>query len=229
MTMMPKLVPTRVFKRRLTSFAKVRAFVGAIKRNRRFLVDHGKLAQKTYLDLGCGPNTDPEFINVDYGWHPGIDICWDITKPLPLSDGRIKGIYTEHCLEHLPPDCIESVLQDCFRLLASQGTLRIVVPDGELYLRAYCATLSDGDRTRIPYSESDQIGEIYSPIMSVNRIFREHGHLYIYDFDCLRRLLEKTGFTDIRKCAFRDGRDPNLLRDSPSREVESLYLEARRP
>jgi hypothetical protein len=65
--------------------------------------------------------------------------------------------------------------------------------------------------------------------MSVNRIFREHGHLFIYDFATLAQLLARRGFTAIRREQFRSGRDPQLLIDSEHRAHESLYLEAQRP
>ena len=81
----------------------------------------------------------------------------------------------------------------------------------------------------LPYANADRFKDIYSPILSVNRIFRAHGHLCIYDFDLLRQLLHRNGFVDIRKETFASGRDPQLLIDSASRAVESLYAEASKP
>ena len=63
-------------------------------------------------------------------------------------------------------------------------------------------------------------------MMSVNRIFRGHGHLFIYDFDTLAKMLHKHGFQDVRKEQFLRGRDPRLLIDMEWRAVESLYVEA---
>ena len=65
--------------------------------------------------------------------------------------------------------------------------------------------------------------------MRVNRIFREHGHLFIYDFDTMRQLMERNGFVSIKKETYRSGRLPALLRDTEHRAHESLYVEASKP
>ena len=62
--------------------------------------------------------------------------------------------------------------------------------------------------------------------MSINSVFRDHGHLYAYDFDCLALMLRKAGFDLISKEEFMKGRDKILLIDSEYRKIESLYVEA---
>ena len=81
----------------------------------------------------------------------------------------------------------------------------------------------------MPYGNEDAIQGIYSPAMSVNRILREHGHQFIYDFATLKDMLKAAGFVSIRKMKFGDGCDQLLLLDSPSRAIESLYVEAKKP
>ena len=215
--------------RPLSSYAKVRHFVGAALRGRAWLIAQSRLAGKQYLNLGCGPNSRPEFINLDYLWHPGIDVCWDVTRGLPLESKKLAGIFTEHCLEHLPVATLAGVFAECRRVLRSGGTLRVVVPDGELYLTRYADLVRGAAGAELPYAGDDKMNGIYSPIMSVNRIFREHGHLYIHDFAMLKALLERSGFVDVTKRAFMVGRDPALLVDTEARAVESLYLEASAP
>jgi hypothetical protein len=84
------------------SYAKVQWMISALIRNRRAFAN---LKQPgTYLDIGCGPNTHTGFCNLDYAWHPGIDVCWDITRRLPFSDRYVGGVFTEHCLEHFALD-----------------------------------------------------------------------------------------------------------------------------
>ena len=60
----------------------------------------------------------------------------------------------------------------------------------------------------------------------LNRIFHEHGHLFIWDFETLAAALLKSDFHDVTKTAFGEGRDDRLLIDTRYREVESLYVEA---
>ena len=100
------------------------------------------------------------------------------------------------------------------------GTVRVVVPDGQIYFDLYQAKKTDKS-VRLPYDDEEE-----TPDISINRIFRRHGHLFIYDFETMKLQLERAGFRDIKKESFRTGRDPRLLLDLAERKVESLYVEA---
>jgi len=217
------------FWRPVSSYSKVQHFVAHVIRNHRFHIDSALIQKKDYLDLGCGSNIHDSFVNLDYSWRPGIDVCWDVTKGIPLTSQSVKGVFSEHCLEHLPFTSIRYVLSECFRVLQKGGTLRIIVPDGELYLTKYTDIIRGQTATNLPYSQNDAVEGLYGPIMSVNRIFREHGHLFIYDFDILNKLLVRQGFTSVKKESFMSGRDDRLLIDSEHRAIESLYVEATKP
>lgn len=214
--------------RPITSYAKVRALLGNLRRNRRPQFAAPRLSARQYLDIGCGLNVHPSFVNLDYSWHPGIDVVCDITRGIPFPNHRFDGIFSEHCLEHISLASVDSVMRECYRILRPGGVLRIALPDGELYLRQYLEYLN-GAEVVLPCSSGDAFEGIYSPILSVNRIFRSHGHLFIYDADLLSKLLGRNGFHDIQKESFRSGRNPALLRDTESRRAESLYLEAAKP
>lgn len=215
--------------RSITSYAKIQAIIAMVIRNRTFHIQKAVNSHKKYLNVGCGSNSHQNFVNLDYNWNPQIDICWDITKGIPLPNESVEGVYTEHCLEHLPFRTIDFVLNEFWRVLKPGGTVRIIVPDGELYLTRYTNLLNGKTTESLPYSESDGWHELYSPIMSINRIFRTHGHLFISDFDCFRQLLVKNGFSEIKQESFMNGRDSNLLIDSEHRAIESLYVEATKP
>src|SRR6187551_3493405 len=89
--------------RKLTDYTKVQVFIGGVIRGKEFWIDRKRIRDLEYLDIGCGPNVNPDFVNLDYEWRPKVDVCWDlIKKDLPFPDNRFKGIYTEHCFEHLP-------------------------------------------------------------------------------------------------------------------------------
>jgi len=155
----------------ITTSAVVRGLIALALRNRAFHIRREEIEQKEYLDLGCGPNTHADFINLDYGWRPEIDVVWDVTRGLPFRSQRVRGVFTEHCLEHLPFEAADYVLSECWRILRPEGTIRIVVPDGELYLTRY-TRITDGEaEIKLPYFENDSYDGLYSPIMSVNRIY----------------------------------------------------------
>jgi len=208
------------FSRRITDFYKVQRAISALIRNNTVLTKRG-LDHKEYLDVGCGNNTGPDFVNLDYFWNPGIDVCWDITtKALPFGNDRFKGIYTEHCLEHIGLEDCERNIQEFHRILKPGGRVRIIVPDGEMLFEIYHERRNGGDR-RMPHEDG------YSSMMqSINGVFRNHGHQFIYDFETMRLLLERNGFKNVEKLAYQKGHDPRLIRDTETRSRESLYVEA---
>lgn len=207
--------------RPILSYSKVQLAMAYLTRGKTVFIKRNNFKDKILLNVGCGPFPKDNFINLDYEWRPGLDICWDITKKAyPLTNEKVEGIFTEHCLEHIPYEkCIEN-LKEFYRLLKPGGTLRIVVPDGEIYCDLYQRRKTDKTVT-FPYVTVDE-----APMVSINRIFRGHGHLFIYDFEVFRRILGEAGFRNIKKEAFRQGRDERLLIDRKEREVESLYVEA---
>jgi predicted SAM-dependent methyltransferase len=211
--------------RPIRSYSKVQNLISRLKRNRHAQVSTAIRKKKEYLDIGCGPQMHEHCLNLDYSWREGLDLCWDVTRGLPLPTASMRGIFSEHCLEHLPFGAVPAVLAECWRVLKPGGVFRLIVPDGELYLRGYAA-IADGASLRLPYADGDAWQGMYTPMMSINRIFRDHGHLFIYDFETLERLLAKAGFSGIAKCKFNEGRDSKLLIDTASRAEESLRIEA---
>jgi predicted SAM-dependent methyltransferase len=158
------------------------------------------------LDVGCGPNARATNLNLDFQWRPGVDICCDITRPLPLADGYVSGLFSEHCLEHIPFSSALDVLRGFHRVLQPGAFARIIVPDFEIYLDEYLR-FRDGGAAAMPYAEEDPIAGVYTPMISINRIFRGHGHQFIYDFPTLAVMLERAGFVDIDKRKCGDSRD----------------------
>jgi predicted SAM-dependent methyltransferase len=179
------------------------------------------------LDVGCGPNARPGNLNLDFHWRPGVDICCDITRPLPLDDGYVSGVFTEHCLEHIPFKAALDVLREFHRVMQPGSYARIIVPDFEIYLDEYIRFRDTGSAS-MPYAADDPIAGIYSPMLSMNRIFRGHGHQFIYDFATLAAMLGQAGFVDIGKRRMGESHDQRLLLDSPERAIESLYVEAQK-
>jgi predicted SAM-dependent methyltransferase len=205
--------------RSLTSYDRVRRFIGASIRNKPIQF---RWVRKTgYLNAGCGPNIASGFMNLDYYWRPGI-LCWDVTQELPFENSSLQGVYSEHCLEHLSYEDAGKALREFGRVLMPNGRLRIVVPDAELYINLYVKSRS-GEKVVIPYEEELPIR---TPLFALNHIMRDHGHLYAYDFEAMKELIKQAGFKSITRTAFGSGEDPSLLIDTPTRACESLYVEA---
>jgi len=211
-------------------YKKVQHFISRFVRGNRLGMRKDRITGKEYLDVGCEYIVHDNFINLDYMWHPKLDMCWDVTNKMPLPDASLKGIYTEHCLEHITIYQMDDVLKDFYRLLKPGGTVRIIVPSGTVYLNAYIDRHMKGSDTPFPYEFQDPVEEgFYTPMMSLNRIMRKWGHQFIYDYETLELMLRKNGFIDIKQEEYRVGRDPVLLMDTDWRADESLIAEASKP
>ncbi len=203
------------------SYHKVQKVISDLIRGSSLFINKGRLRRSELLNIGCGVWPDPAFINLDYHWMPGVDVCWDLTRGrLPFRDASIRGVYSEHCLDCIPHEHFKRQLRGIHRVLKPGGVFRLVLPDGELYLDLYQKRKTDKSVV-FPYGEKEATG-----MMSVNRYAREHTHRYSYDFETLALLLREAGFRNIERKAFKVGSMPELLIDRPERRIESLYVEA---
>lgn len=218
------------FGRRLTSYSLVQENIGRLMRNNKLQLSNARIKGLSLLDVGCGQNFHKHMINLDYNWQPGVDLCWDVTKGIPYDDGRLTGIFSEHCLEHLALEKAEALLRECRRVLADGGVIRIVVPDAERYLLTYARRMSGDGEALFPFEGIISYKGIRSPILYVNAMFYRDrdspfGHRFIYDGSFLIELLRLAGFSDAYRCAINQGRMPELILDTPRRGQESLYVE----
>jgi predicted SAM-dependent methyltransferase len=211
--------------RKLTDYSKVQWLITRLVRNSPLF--RQSVRPGSYLNLGCGPNIDKGFVNVDATWVPGLNICCDITRGLPCPDGSIAGIFTEHCFEHFSLHDGRALLRECWRVLAPMSVIRLVVPDLEIYARSYVKHL-EGIEVALPIEPYVNRSNVAAPVALINELFYGSGHKFIYDFQALSDLLKEARFGEITKQAFGQGTDQKLLIDSPSRRSESLYVEARK-
>jgi SAM-dependent methyltransferase len=143
-------------------------------------------------------------------------------EKLPFADGTVGVVYSSHMLEHLARDEAEAFLLECRRVLQPGGTLRLVVPDLERYVRAY---VEDGDANDFVDGLHMAHGEDGSIARRLFVGFR--GHRWMYDGGSLKALVEGAGFEAVELLPPGETRldDPAGL-DLREREEDSLYLEA---
>jgi|ERR1700730_5679206 len=219
------------FSRPITSYAAIQKWVAACIRNSHWQTRSSRITNLQYLDLGCGQNTHGNFINLDYLWHPKIDVCWDVSRGIPFPGQSLRGVFTEHCLEYFPLPIAEAIMREIHRVLVPGGRVRIILPDAELYLTRYTDRLRQCSDVLLPFEPECAYGDIVNPILAVNRIFYQDQdqraeHRFIYDSNFLCQLLSRCGFSKTVRASFMNGGDKNLLIDTKSRAIESLYVEA---
>ena len=174
------------------------------------------------LHLGCGSVIKPGWLNIDL--HPKADLNLDLREPLPFPSQSAKLIYSEHVFECFAyPEPIGSLLRECLRILQPGGILSFAVPDGHLVLEHYLKN----NHPEVEEAHNRLNPEWCStPMDHVNYCFRGVNGVeqrWYYDVDSVHRLLERTGFCDVRQRSF----DPSL--DQAVREIGSLYVECRKP
>lgn len=190
------------------------------------------------VQLGCGQNGKPGWVNLDRRRYPGVNCVYDCRRSLPFPDGSVQALYAEHFLEHL--DYTEEVpefLMECARVLAPEGTLRLVVPDMGAYLRAYSLPVDEAwERFRqlrpLGAGGLDPAYECHyrTRMELINTVISQgHQHRFAYDYEQLHYVLSQYPFRDIEQSTFAISRSAALANmDSLKRASESLYVEATR-
>jgi hypothetical protein len=183
------------------------------RRARRLVHSAGPLR----LHLGCADNYLPGWLNIDLA-RPGrkLDLRWDLRRPVPLPAGSVQAIFAEHLLEHLTLGQALGVVEECRRLLDRGGVLHIGVPDLDRYVRS-----CQGDD---PLLAEVRPGRP-TPAVAFCEVFYRYGHRSMYDFDTLQVLCLETGFDEVHRSAFGEGRILPCP-DTPARQPETLYVEA---
>jgi len=184
------------------------------------------------VNLGCGGTGQEGWVNVDMYGGPNVNLVYDVRKRLPLRSGSAKGIFCEHFLEHLEySEEVPFFIAECYRLLKPGGVLRLIVPDGEAYLRAYCSGGWEALARIRPLHEGRKdywYGNRFETRMElINLVFRQATeHQFAYDWETLGAALAKHGFSAIVRASYGQGYLPELIIDKRARASESLYVEA---
>jgi predicted SAM-dependent methyltransferase len=139
------------------------------------------------LHLGCGWVHIDGWVNIDL-FATSADVVWDLRHGIPLPDGSAAAIFHEHMLEHLSLRDGHLLAQECLRVLAPDGVLRVGVPDAGLCLDSY-AGRADPD-----WARSRPTG-----MLAVQSLFYEHGHRSMWDGETLTRALLAAGFAQARR------------------------------
>jgi predicted SAM-dependent methyltransferase len=186
----------------------------------RALPCHARMAGER-LNLGCGPHPAPGWINADIHPYPGVDLCGDVRNGLSLPDAAVDVAVAIHLLQDLPWDAIAPVLAELKRVLRPGGLLRIGVPDLDRAIDAY--RRGDAAYFYVPDDDAKSLGA-----KLVTQITWYGSVRTPFTFDYAREQLERAGFQDVTRCAYRQTAhdDPKIV-ELDTRERESLFVEAR--
>lgn len=99
--------------------------------------------EKVKINLGCGNDIKPGYINVDKYNNTGIvDHQWDLSD-LKVEDESIDEIYTSHVFEHIEINDVYPVLEEWERALRPGGELIMRLPNLETEVKIWLETPDD--------------------------------------------------------------------------------------
>ena len=190
------------------------------------------------LQLGCGANLLPGWLNTDRGAHAAGATYLDAARPFPLPDGEFDHVFCEHLIEHLDRETGAAMLAESARVLRPGGRIRVSTPDLAVVARLLAP---DGDEAAARYVRwcaegflSAPDGDRRAPV--VNQLFRGWGHRFLYDQATLADALREAGFAEVSRHAYGRSEEPELdgidsHADEDNLEMvsfETLVLEATR-
>ena len=78
------------------------------------------------LNLGCGRDIRPGYVNLDLAKIRGIDVVANLETPLPFADDSFDEVFTSHVLEHVSD--LFALLAELRRICRPGAVIRIYVP-----------------------------------------------------------------------------------------------------
>jgi len=169
------------------------------------------------LNLGCGPNSRPGWLNIDL-FDSRADLQLDLRRRWPFPDGSVAHIYSEHAFEHFEFDQeVPYFLSESLRVLQDGGVFDVGVPDTEWPIRGY----GQPDHEYWRFAPTCHPESCETQLDHLNFHFRQgEQHKYAWDEETLTRSLQRSGFVSIARRPF----DATL--DSESRRTGTLYMRA---
>ena len=177
------------------------------------------------VNVGAGPFGETGWINLDLFDANNISFTYDCRRKLPFRNNSVTRIRCEHVFEHLDRVFEAPVfLAECLRCLKPDGVIRVVVPDAEKFVRAYC------ENTAASWAELDidinGFKEDWQPMDALNKIFHQAGeHKFGYDFGTLSTSIKNVGFKVVERMEYGKSKDILLQNDQANHRYASLYID----
>lgn len=174
------------------------------------------------LNLGCGPDIKPGYVNVDFRKTHESVFQVDLSKfPWPWEDDSAEEILMLDFLEHFPYAATNKMLLEAHRVLKLKGKIIIQVPDlnqcsnaaccKDVFTCNRCGFMFDlnykSDLERM-LSDHSNCGNCKQPILDISRaaVARLYGgqdyegnyHYNAFSFDLLADLLIQNGFGSVK-------------------------------
>lgn len=180
------------------------------------------------LNLGCGGNIIPGYVNISYDegkqnseWY----LNHDLSIGIPYDNGTVDVIYHCHFLEHLSYFDGIQLLKNSYSAMKDGAVMRILVPDLKLWAMCYLQE----DREFLDAYRDAYLGPQYPTDGAIFMgMLHNHGHKMGWDWDTLKYFLNEAGFKDIRNWYYQESKLEDIKELEPNnigRALESLCVE----
>lgn len=133
----------------------------------------------------------------------------NVAKRFPFAEGSVVAVFSSHLIEHLPEPVARHMLAESLRVLQPGGVCRVVAPSLKWALELY---------------DEQRPEAMLKAIFEQDQVNPNDRHQWMYTGPSLVRLMQGAGFVEVRECAYRDGRLPDLERID-NRPENSIYVE----
>ena len=163
----------------------------------KFMIDkYLKNNEIKKLHIGAGNRKIKDWLNTDIG-NKSIMPVVDVTKKFPFNTKTFDYVFSEHMIEHIKYQDGVKMLKESFRVLKSNGKIRISTPDLQFLIDLYSNEKDQLQKDYIEWScKNYQLTE-GSIVEVVNNYFQSWGHQFIYDKNTIENTLKAVGFTKI--------------------------------
>lgn len=131
------------------------------------------------INIGCGEDTKPGYINTDIRNLNGTDLVCEATT-LPFKNNSLNEIIANDVLEHISWRKTSETLKEWKRTLKPGGTLKIKTPNIHTLISTYL-------NNQIPFEE-------FIRVTFGNQDYEENTHKTCFHPENLEKTLTNTGF-----------------------------------
>lgn len=154
------------------------------------------------LNLGCGRNIMPGWINADLTAHVPEVFTMDATRPFPFPDNSFDYVFSEHMFEHLDLYGQQNMMRECHRVLRPGGILRLAMPNFDFLIDLVNNPDSEINRRYLDWSYRlfilNKVGYEVDrkdyPVFVVNNFMHDWGHKFIHSANSLKDMALSSGF-----------------------------------
>jgi len=158
-----------------------------------------------------------------------------------IQNSSVEVVYASHLFEHLSSQSASLFLSEAYRVLAPNGTIRLVVPNLSAHATLYIEEFNKGNKDaykQFMWALNMHLEGQYPPNKMLHNLIGSfqgypHQHKYMYDFFALASKLGDHGFVDVVESTHGLSQNIKSIGDVENETIKgyglSLYIEGKKP